>query len=220
MDAPQWIQVQNGSATYTDCGTNPDNAYMANYTPAITAYTDGMVLRFWGNGSNTGPATFNAGAGAYPIYGLNDTPLQGNEIAGSDEATVQWNAGQQVWILIAGGYAQQVGPASYSYQAPQWFQVFAGDNAAWNNEYANRALGTTYTNSYGKPISVMGQVQVTAAVNINPTVNGVDLLNIYTGTSTGGWILFPNFYFVVPTGATYSVYAPSGCTLEQWLELY
>jgi hypothetical protein len=56
------------------------NTYIAAFTPALTAYPNGMPLRILALHSNTGPSTLDAGDGPLPIYRRNSTSLIGNEI--------------------------------------------------------------------------------------------------------------------------------------------
>lgn len=90
--AAQITQVQSGSASYAaDTGTV--NAYAAAFSPAVTAFTNGLVLRFKAANTNTGTSTFNPnGLGIFQLLGLNHLPLQGGEIIVNGEATIQWNS--------------------------------------------------------------------------------------------------------------------------------
>lgn len=80
------------------------NAIAANYSPAVTALTDGMVLKFKALSVNTGAATFNPNAlGAKPIVGGAHNALQGGEITANGDVWLQYNAslGGGSWVLIA-----------------------------------------------------------------------------------------------------------------------
>jgi len=225
MQAPQALQVQNNSFNYSTLVTYASGAsgimYTAVYSPAITEYVEGMILSFYTPMPNAGPALLNAGYGYIPIYG-SIGPLQGNEISNTRNTVVQYSAYYNAWFLIGGGYSLQIGAAGYGYQAPQWGQVLAGNNAQWYNMTGSRALNTTYTNTTGKPISVMGQLYLASgAYNTIVVVNGVYVLyinNEISGNTT--WLYYPNYYFTVPEGATYELYAPTGVALDAWLELY
>ncbi|BCF96644.1 hypothetical protein PPGU19_012130 [Paraburkholderia sp. PGU19] len=122
--------AQSGSANYAgDSGAA--NAYAATYSPAITSFTNSLVLRFLANHANTGPSTFNPnGLGAYPIWGANHQPLQGGEIALNGDVWIQWNSalngGSGAFVLLeCTGGALQIAPATQSQHAVQLGQVQA-----------------------------------------------------------------------------------------------
>ena len=75
-----------------------------------------------------------------------------------------------------------------------------GDTQTWQNVAASRALGTTYTNSTGRPIAVSVQIAATTNGTNSIVVSGVtvcstvSLANAGIGMST-----------IVPSGATYVV---------------
>ena len=86
-----------------------------------------------------------------------------------------------------------------------------GDGQTWQNMTASRSSGVTYTNSTGKPISII----VTCGLNgstISLTIAGSVRQSMgNTGAGNG------NVTGIVPNGATYSVTAPS--TIDNWSEL-
>lgn len=88
-----------------------------------------------------------------------------------------------------------------------------GVGQTWQNVSGSRTSGTTYTNSTGKPITVIcGQSGAGSATTLTVTVGGVS----FGGQSTlsGGTIILS---FVVPGGATYS--ATLGVAFTIWMEL-
>lgn len=88
-----------------------------------------------------------------------------------------------------------------------------GIGQTWQNVLGSRISGTTYTNSTGKPITVIcGQSGSGSATTLTVTVGGVS----FGGQSTisGGTIILT---FVVPDGATYS--ATLGVSFTIWMEL-
>lgn len=91
-----------------------------------------------------------------------------------------------------------------------------GWNQTWVNVTANRALGTTYTNSTGKPtyVMVLPQDAVGSTSTISVTVGGVVIVNNHTFTSTTGPIAF-----VVPNLQTYKVTITGTGNVSQWNEL-
>jgi hypothetical protein len=120
--------VQNASTTGgTDIGTA--NAYAANFTPAITALTDKMVLCIKAVNANTAASTFTPAPGVIataPIVGGNHSALQGGEIAVNGDVWLQWNSsiGAGSWVLIdSTGGGMQIAPATKSQHALQLAQA-------------------------------------------------------------------------------------------------
>jgi hypothetical protein len=215
-DASQIGQVQNNAFNFSSNTTNVGNAYTASYTPAITAYTEGMILSFLIPESNTGPSSFNAGPGALNILGGAGVSLQGVELGAGRTAEVQFSQVNNAWFLIGGQSTTQVLTAGFSLQAPQWGQVFAGNNAVYNNVTTSRSLGTTFTNSTGKPILVIATVGFTVAGStVSAVVNGILVSQYEMGVN-----FEVAMTFVVPPGETYAVEVTSSGILALWFELF
>jgi hypothetical protein len=221
FQAPQTLQVQNNAFNFSTMTTSASGAsglmITSAYYPPLLEYADGMVVAFTVPVSNTGPVQFNAGAGMYPVIGNGGIGalLQGNELRAGRTVAVMWNT-VGYWELAFGYSANNTYPAEYSYQAPQWGQVYAGNNAEWYNVTATRALNTTYTNSTGKPISVSILVDNDTA---DGTINAYSNNNIvaYSCGTVANYYMAINY--TVPTGATYMIAAGTG-TLNFWWELY
>lgn len=91
-----------------------------------------------------------------------------------------------------------------------------GQGQAWQDMTSSRVLGTTYTNSTGKPIGISGYVNNTSGGRISVTVGGVVVWNFMAAS---GVPPMP-FTAVIPAGATYSVSVTTGtATLAIWSEL-
>lgn len=94
-----------------------------------------------------------------------------------------------------------------------------GNGQTWKDETANRALGTTYTNSTGKPIQVDVLVNGTSAANVTVTlvVNGVTIRGQY---ASGAGQYIHTITAIVPPGATYRAAVANGTgNLGFWNEL-
>jgi hypothetical protein len=93
-----------------------------------------------------------------------------------------------------------------------------GVGQTWQSFLGARSLGTTYTNSTGRPIFVI--------VSISQTTNGIGH-QVYIGALTYNAHQQNNnngssssaSQFVVPNGSTYSIAAQTGEVLDSWLEL-
>ncbi|MHC8295312.1 hypothetical protein [Pseudomonas sp. LB3P58] len=154
--------VQSGQTTSApDIGVA--NAYAANFTPAITALSDKMVLCIKAVNANTTASTFTPAPGVIapsPIVGGAHVALQGGEIVPNGDCWFQWNSsvGAGSWILIDGtGGAVQVPKGTKSSQAVNQSQLgnlngitFASGSTTLNATFAGKALvvnsaGTTQT---------------------------------------------------------------------------
>jgi hypothetical protein len=99
-----------------------------------------------------------------------------------------------------------------------------GVGQTYQDVSASRALGTTYTNSTGKPIVVNMRVSTTGGGNVitmTVTVNGIVIQALVHqfASSTNN---VDNVNFIVPNGQTYSVAATSnggGIASKTWIEL-
>jgi len=86
-----------------------------------------------------------------------------------------------------------------------------GVNQTWQNP--SRSLGTTYTNSTGRPIQVTASVKNTASA----VVGGVTIFNSTTVSCCGvPQISFFPLSFIVPNNTTYVI---NGAGLNVWAEL-
>jgi hypothetical protein len=95
-----------------------------------------------------------------------------------------------------------------------------GIGQTWQDVTGSRALGTTYTNSTGKPIMVV-------VTNYNGGANGVFLQITVAGVqilTNGGWpgganAMYATGSVIVPNGSTYSASNSGGGGLNRWVEL-
>lgn len=88
----------------------------------------------------------------------------------------------------------------------------------WQNVYASRAAGTTYTNSTGKPI------EVSITTNSNGSAGNdarcyVDAINVSWYGINSGANAATQQVFVVPNGSTYRVTISGGMSVNLWAEL-
>jgi hypothetical protein len=91
-----------------------------------------------------------------------------------------------------------------------------GVGQTWQDMTGSRAIGTTYTNSTGRPIYVLVSVsQNTSGIGINGSIAG---LAINTHQDNGSGSTGP-FFGIIPNGVTYVISTEPGKTLNSWLEL-
>jgi hypothetical protein len=92
-----------------------------------------------------------------------------------------------------------------------------GIGQTWQDVGGSRALGTTYTNSTGKPIMVAVSLQVNGAFNFSSaTVGGVTVAQF--GSSDSQNTDRNTVSFIVPDSTTYSI-TGAGAGLLTWAEL-
>ena len=87
--------------------TGSANAYVLTYSPEVTALTDGLVLAFQVNASNTGASTLAVnGLGAKSVVGQDTQALIGGELIAGYQCLVVFNSAKNYFELIAntGGY--------------------------------------------------------------------------------------------------------------------
>jgi len=90
-----------------------------------------------------------------------------------------------------------------------------GVNQTWQS--VTRAIGTTYTNSTGKPITVAITASCSAGLSVQGlTINGVAVYAASVNVATAA----SGFSLIVPDGATYVTLTNGGTlTLVTWVEL-
>jgi len=93
-----------------------------------------------------------------------------------------------------------------------------GSNQSWIDETGSRSLGTTYTNSTGRPILVSVAISTSSSTyNAYCYVGSVKVAYIACSSSA---FTFASCQFIVPSGATYEVVTNAGSgSLQQWSEL-
>lgn len=92
-----------------------------------------------------------------------------------------------------------------------------GLGQTWQNVTASRVLGTTYTNTTGKPILIQVSIDITTIGLWSATVAGVIVSDVKANPSYQDYV---NFSFIVPNGSTYSVTQVSGAYVAMlWSEL-
>jgi len=92
-----------------------------------------------------------------------------------------------------------------------------GQGYSWVDETANRVVGTTYINTYGKPIMVALNLISTAATAISLTIDSISIWSDYQSL-TNRRISIEGA--IIPNGSTYILNITTGTpTLLSWSEL-
>nr|WP_281438888.1 MULTISPECIES: hypothetical protein [Pseudomonas] len=180
-------QFQVGALTFaTDTGTA--NTYTANYSPAITAVTDGITLRFKAASSNTGASTFSPnGLTPQGIVGLGATALQGGEIVGTGTCTVVYSVALGKWVLLScSGAPLQVSYASAGLHAlplAQAQSLFTTGRLIGVQTFTSSG---TYTPTAGMS-SVVVQVQGGGGAGAGSTAPSAGNISIGAGGNSGAY---------------------------------
>lgn len=199
--------IQNGNTSFAvDTGTA--NAYVCNFTPAITARSEGQILRFKVKTANTSASTFNDGLGAVALVGGAHSALQGGELIANGDAWVEWNTsigGGSYILLFCTGAAEQVAPATQSQHAMPLGQAtgrllrsttYSGGTFTWNIGAGTTAIRVRIQapggSGAGAPATAAGQVSVGSGGSGGASAEG-----FYTGGSVPS-----SATVTVPTGPT------------------
>ena len=106
---------------------------------------------------------------------------------------------------------------TFSNGQTQSSSAIGDDGQSWQDVSASRAIGTTYTNSTGRPIEIfIARTNASQFTQFYLTINGGSAINVWRNpmpTGTGG---FYAFSAVIPNGSTYSV---TGGSISRWYEL-
>lgn len=186
-------------------GAGAANAITATYSPAVTAFTDGMVLMFKAGATNTGAVTFApSGLAAKAIVSLGHMALTGGEIALNGDVWLQYNAsvGGGSWVMIAssGGSAAGAAPTGsslwhYGMAPPSGYLVATG--AAYSR--------TTYAALF----SALTAQPVGTVTSGSPTLSAFS-----AGVPQAMWVGMPISGPGIPAGATITAVASTTITIS------
>lgn len=137
---------QGGQSSYAQDTSTSANTITLALTPAVTAYVDGMPIRFKAANNNTGATQINWGGGAVPLQSAAGA-LQGGEIVAGQPYVAVYIASLAAAVLVGqGGGAVPVGAATKSYHAAQLGQINAlpGGLKSLGAAFASNAMTVTY----------------------------------------------------------------------------
>jgi len=176
----------------------------------LPAPADGLRYRLTGLTAATG--TVAAGAGVF-LYLPDGTSALAGSVALSHMTTCEFISGGGSWIVSEMSGKVIIQNATAANQAVAFGQVI-GLGQSWSDVTASRALGSTYTNSTGKPIQVIVTVAHNSVSTATVSVGGVTIASSYNDGARSG-----RFSFIVPNGVSYIVPAVTGVALSLWTEL-
>ncbi|HDR9099676.1 TPA: hypothetical protein QDA86_003014 [Burkholderia vietnamiensis] len=79
--------------------TGAVNSYVTALTPAVTAYVNGLQVKFRAAHANTGQSTLNAGAGIVPLLRDDGTPLQAGDVPANAIVGATYDAAAAAFLL-------------------------------------------------------------------------------------------------------------------------
>jgi hypothetical protein len=129
--------------------------------------------------------------------------LTNKTLASNTIATTQSN-GDNSTKLATTAYVQNMG---------------LGLSQTWTDVTASRALGTTYTNTTGKPIQIIVSGNTgggSSGGSIYITVGGI---TVHGNWAYSGSVPAASVAAIVPSGVTYSAFAGGSISLASWAEL-
>ncbi len=164
--------VRSPASSYAvDTGTA--NNYVVALSPALTAYVDGIKVRFKAGHANTGASTLNAGPSALPILGTGGTTLGSGVIVAGQDYEVIYSSAASSWLLLAQTGGQLVVPtATISGAAVNLAQL----NAV--SQGGTKTLGAAVATTSGTAVTFSGipSWAKRISVEINASNNGSSLL--------------------------------------------
>ena len=200
-------QAQSGLLSYAiDSGTA--NAYVVTLSPAITAYADGVKIRFRALTANTGASTLNVnGLGAVALVGGAHAALAGGEIIPGGYCEAEYNGSLSKFALLeCTGAPMQVANATASQHAVPLGQadgryLSASVAASVQGVYKNLKIlsqGATNTSSVITADMVVlqnstGAQKVVSAINLTPSF--ANTIGQPLALSTGTWTA-STFYYI------------------------
>jgi len=135
---------------------------------------------------------------------INGNNTQAFKVANATNADEALSMGQLVnATALAGSNVEQVNGVQGALLG------VGGQGYSWVDETSNRALGTTYTNTYGKPMQVSAEVGSNGSNFGDFYVNGT-VYSLFFGANC-------KFELIIPAGATYKMTASGN--IEKWSEL-
>ena len=102
-------------------------------------------------------------------------------------------------------------------QAFSQMQSLGSPSQTWQNMTGSRSLGTTYTNTTGKPIQIVVSLTHANSGIGHQIYVGSENWNAGQNNSTGG--ITTSSWAIVPNNTTYSVAAQTGESIGKWVEL-
>ncbi|MTK12715.1 MAG: hypothetical protein F8N39_11700 [Clostridiaceae bacterium] len=101
------LMVQAKAGDYV-ADTGAANAYVVALTPAVTAYGNGLSIKFRSRRANTDASTLDAGAGPVPLLRSDGTPLRKGDVPPNSVVSTVFDAAAKAF-LVTGIVLSQLG---------------------------------------------------------------------------------------------------------------
>lgn len=170
---------QEGSEAYGE-DAEGDDTYVIALSPAITSYTDGMVVRFEATTANTGACTLDAGGGVQSIKKYGDAGIQeldNNDIQAGEVVTLVYSVATTDWILQGApkiAVADAVDLTDAGTTLLHTHPITSG--------YATKVVNNTDDQTIAHGLGVIPKlVKITCMAYVDTNVNG---MSVGTGTAT------------------------------------
>jgi hypothetical protein len=175
------------SSPLTGTSYNGSSAVSIGIPAATTSASGYLTSTDWNTFNNKGSGTVTS------ITVSAGTGMSGGGTVTSSGTVTLTNAG--VTSIVAGTGISISGATG----AVTISDLGLGIGQSWSNQTANRASGTSYTNSGTKPIFVAFQITSSGTTTLTAVVGGI---TVYSGNAQGN---NQGVSFVVPTSASYSI---------------
>jgi microcystin-dependent protein len=208
------------SASFFAVDTGAANAYVCNFTPAITIRSESVPIRFKAANANNGPCTINDGVGVVALVGGAHSALQGGEIVANGEAWAQWNSsvgGGSYILLFCSGAARQVANATQSQHALTLGQattlIGLPGKVDW---FATMSPPSGYLAASGTAVSRTTYATLFAAITAQVTGTVTSGSNSISSVASpqAMWVGMPISGPGIPAGATITAVGASTITLS------
>ncbi len=183
-------QIQSQQTNYA-ADTGIANAYVATFTPALTAYVVGMPMRVKIAHANAGASTFNGGPGVESIVNPDGSALTGTEFGAGDLVTFMWDGTNiQYFVQVRAASAGEVatGTAKNIFVSPSSFYLISPINvigmvhATWNGTTLTIVASHNLTN-FAR--SAAGTYSLTPATATSAFISGTVIISAGTVRAVG-----------------------------------
>jgi hypothetical protein len=180
---PVSTDVQSGAQNWgTDTGTT--DAFVVALNPEITAYTNGLVVRFIAGSGNSGNATLTAGGNAANIRFMGSTALSAGLIEAQQTVEVVYNGPAGAWDMVGSErqfLGARVGKSVESAVPHNTMTLVPWDIVEFDT--SNFFSTTVNTTNLSIPSSGVDKCMMTFNVSFT---NAINAASMHIGTSNSG----------------------------------